>query len=127
MVEPDWSDAEPRANYVRRIHNLKSSMSPRDKVLFIYNKIDLTPYVISAGRVNTKEAEKNVQNLYQGIFTPFMNQNPITKWFRKFNCRFVPFQTGSYSKTMIGGLTYIEGPDAYARQLWNSMLKFIKG
>lgn len=127
MVEPDWSDSVPRANYVTRIHDLKARMSPHDKVLFIYNKIDLTPYVISAGQVNVNQAIQNVQNLYQGIFAPFMNQNPITKLFKPYNCGFVPFQTGNYSQTMSGGFTYTEGPAAYAKKLWDELFKLIRG
>lgn len=127
MIEPDWSDSTPRANYVNRISNLKSRMSSRDKVLFVYNKIDLTPYVRSVGQVNTAEAIRNVQNLYPNIFVPFENQNPITKFFTKYNCEFVPFMTGNYSETMSGGFAYTEGHPLYAKRLWQVMLKLIKG
>lgn len=43
MVEPDWDDYEKRANYVTRVANLKPNCTPRDKFLFVFNKIDLTP------------------------------------------------------------------------------------
>lgn len=127
MVEPDWNDSVPRANYVTRIRNLKSMMSSRDKVLFIYNKIDLTPYVYGVGKINTAEAIKDVQNKYPNIFVPFLNQNPITKWFTKYNCEFVPFMTGNYSQTMSGGYAYTEGHKVYAQNLWKAMLKLING
>ncbi len=127
MVEPDWNDSVPRANYVTRIRNLKSMMSSRDKVLFIYNKIDLTPYVYGVGKINTAEAIKDVQNKYPNIFVPFLNLNPITKWFKKYNCEFVPFMTGNYSQKMSGGSTYTEGHQVYAQNLWNVMLKLIIG
>jgi hypothetical protein len=127
MLEPDWNDSVPRANYVTRIRNLKSMMAPRDKVVFVYNKIDLTPFVYGVGNVNTSEAIKNVQNLYPSIFVPFENKNPITKFFTKYNCEFVPFMTGSYSETMSGGFTYTEGHYIYAQKLWQTMLKLING
>lgn len=127
MVEPDWNDSEPRANYVTRIHNLKSNMASRDKVLFVYNKIDLTPFVYGVGKINTKEAIRNVQNLYPNIFTPFENQNPITRFFVKYNCEFIPFMTGTYSQTMNGGFTYTEGHPIYAQRLWAALLKLING
>lgn len=63
MIEPDWSDSVPRANYVTRISKLKAQMAQRDKVIFVYNKIDLTPFVYGVGNVNTNEAIRNVQNL----------------------------------------------------------------
>ncbi len=127
MVEPDWSDSVPRANYVTRIRNLKSMMTPRDKAIFVFNKIDLTPFVYGVGNVNTGEAIRNIQNLYPSIFVPFENQNPITKFFTKYNCEFIPFMTGSYSETMSGGFTYTEGHEIYARNLWKAMLKLING
>jgi len=127
MVEPNWSDITPRNNYVTRIRNLKSMMSLRDKVVFVYNKIDLTPFVYSIGQVNTAEAIRDIQNLYPNIFVPFMNMNPITKFWRKYNCEFVPFMTGSYSQTMSGGFTYTEGHPIYAKKLWAAMIKFIRG
>ena len=127
MVEPDWSDSLPRTNYVTRIRNLKSMMSARDKVIFVYNKIDKTPYVFGVGKVSTPEAIRNVQNLYPNIFVPFENQNPITKYITKYNCEFIPFMTGNYTKTMSGGFTYTEGHPVYAEKLWMAMLKLIKG
>ena len=127
MVEPDWNDSVPRANYVTRIRNLKSMMTPRDKVLFVYNKIDLTPLVYSVGQVNTTEAIRNIQNLYPNIFVPFENKNPITKYFTKYNCEFVPFMTGNYSERINGGYTYTEGHPLYAQRLWRAMLKLITG
>ena len=102
-------------------------MAPRDKVIFVYNKIDLTPFVYGVGNVNINEAIRNVQNLYPNIFVPFENKNPLTKFFTKYNCEFVPFMTGSYSETMSGGLTYTEGHYVYAQKFWQAMLKLING
>lgn len=127
MLEPDWADLKPRANYVTRIKKIKTKMGDNDKVLFVYNKIDLTDYVIKVGHVNIKEAIHNVENLYPNIFVPFQNQNPLTKLITKYNCEFVPFMTGTYVEKMSGGLTYTEGSSVYAQKLWNAMLKLLKG
>lgn len=102
-------------------------MLDKDKVLFVYNKIDLTDYVLKVGHVNIKEAIRNVENLYPNIFVPFQNQNPLTKLITKYNCEFVPFMTGTYVEKMSGGLTYTEGSSVYAQKLWNAMLKLLKG
>jgi hypothetical protein len=127
MVEPDWEDVTPRNNYVTRISNLKKKMHTSDKVVFVYNKIDKTNFVMSAGQVNIHEAIKNVSDLFNGIFAPFENVNPITKLWKKYNCEFVPFTTGSYTKTVGGQLTYTEGDEEYAQRFWKVLLKFIKG
>lgn len=127
MVEPDWDDVEKRANYVTRIRDLKSKCSFRDKYFFMLNKVDLTPYVRNAGNVNTQEAIRYTQNMYPNMFVPFENQNPITRFFNKYNCEFIPFMTGSYTETEDGDFMYVEGPEVYAQNLWNKILKYVKG
>lgn len=55
MVEPDSTNkrmgVEARKHYVNKIHRLKTKISPRDKVMFIFNKIDETPFVIGPGNI----------------------------------------------------------------------------
>lgn len=126
MIEPDWMDHQDRLNYVSRISNLTKIMRPKDNVVFVFNKIDRTPFVMTIGNINTTSAIKHVKNLYPGIFNSFMNQNPITKWFKTYNCDFVPFQTGFYTEVE-NGLTYQEGPKEYCVQLWKSLMKNIFG
>lgn len=125
LVEPDWEDETDRIKYVDRITRLK--MNPRDKAIFLYNKVDKTPYVISRGRVRIDQAIRAVSNQYKGIYDPFLNQNPITKFFKKYNCEFVPFSTGTYNETIDGGIVYEAGPDEYPQDLWSKIIGFIKG
>ena len=126
MVEPDWQDLADRNSYVSRIHFLKRKMRSRDKVIFVFNKIDLTNFVLAPGRVNISQAQKEVGDLYPNIFVPFKNEHPITRFFVEWNCDFVPFQTGDFTQA-IKGLTYQEGPDEYPAKLWSTILKQIKG
>lgn len=129
LVEPDWGrDNEDRANYVTRISNLRSDLSALDKVIFVYNKVDLDKGLVHrVGQIDTKQAINNVKNLYPNIFVPFKNSNPLTKWFKEYNCEFVPFMTGKYTKKMNGGLAYTSSHDAYPQKLWQAMLNLIKG
>lgn len=129
MVEPDWSNPVPRNNYVSKIRDLKVQMMPRDKTVFVFNKIDKTPYVLGAGQVNIKEARKNIENLYPNIFVPFKTNLPFGLGFlfgSGYDCDFIPFQTGTYTQA-INGLTYQEGNECYPRLLWNTLLKRING
>lgn len=126
IVEPDWRDMPDRANYVTKISNLKRSMRAKDSTVFLFNKIDLTPYVRSIGDINTPAAIREVQNLYPNIFVPFKNQNPVTKLWREFNCDFVPFQTGYYTEAA-NSITYQEGPREYCVKLWSCIMKKITG
>lgn len=127
FTEPDWQDENDRQNYVERIKRLKNDMKPQDKSIFVFNKIDETPFVMGRGRTNIKEAIKSVKNQYKGIFEPFRNQNPITRFFAEYNCKFVPFSSGYYNNTIDGGVAYEVGPDEYPFHLWNGIVSYIKG
>jgi hypothetical protein len=126
IVEPNWLDEEDRRNYVTRIKYLKSRMRAKDKVVFLFNKIDKTPYVRKVGDINILSAITEVENMYPNIFNPFMNLNPISKLWKKYNCNFVPFQTGTYTKA-INGDTFQEGPKEYCEHFWKVLLTRIKG
>lgn len=126
MVEPNWMNQADRANYVSKIADLKRNMRPKDSAVFIFNKIDKTNFVRGICNINTAAAIKEVKNLYPNIFVPFINQHPITRWWKNYNCDFVPFQTGYYTAA-VNGLTYQEGPREYCVKLWRCIMKKITG
>lgn len=121
FVEPNWADVETRRDYVDNIRNLNSQIKNKDKILFVYNKIDKTNVQRESDTIN------EVMNFYPGIFEPFLNQNPISKFWRKYNCKLVRFQTGTYSNKATGGLTFTPSDDAKPRILWENLIKLIKG
>ena len=127
IIEPDWEDDKDRQNYVERIKQVKKNMKPQDKAIFLFNKIDKTSFVISKGQIAIKDAIKFVENQYKGIFEPFKNENPITRFFVEYNCKFVPFSTGDYNETIDGGIVYEAGPDEYPRNLWKEIINFVRG
>lgn len=131
MVEPDWKDPSDRSGYVARLQKLKTKMRSQDTAIFLYNKVDKSNFVISPGRVNMPGVKNDVENMYPGIFTPFVNNNPITKWFKPYLCELVPFSNGSFSKaTRPDGtayLTYQQGVDEYPQMLWKTIMKKIRG
>jgi hypothetical protein len=127
MLEPNWLDSNNRRDYVDKIGELKKDFRPRDKAIFLYNKIDKTKFIISPGQVRESSALKDITDNYPGIFMPFKNQNPITKFFKEYRFDFIPFQTGKYAKTINGVLKYQESAEEYPRRLWNTILKRIRG
>lgn len=132
IVEPDKTNKRmnpQRENYVTKIANkLKTHITSRDKILFVFNKIDETPFVLSPGKVYIREAMKVTnEQLYPNIFIPFLNMNPITRFWKPYNFDFIPFQTGSYSKAADGTLMYQEGHDVYPVNLWNRIMKLVRG
>lgn len=129
MIEPDKTnrrmDDVTRKHYANKINRLKKQIKPRDKVIFVFNKIDETPHVISPGKIRYIHARENVENLYPNIFKQFENENPITKWFNKYNFGFVAFQTGNFTKAADGSLVFEPGDEIYPRNLWNIIRKHI--
>jgi len=124
MVEPNWKDEADRVGYVDKIKSLKSGMRPSDKAVFIFNKIDLTPFVITPGKINIKQARREVENLYPGIFEAFKVKGILTT---SDDFEFVPFHTGDYSETFNGGFSFEAGPDEYPKTLWNTILDLVRG
>ncbi|MBR3442089.1 MAG: ATP-binding protein [Bacteroidaceae bacterium] len=126
MVEPDWVGRDQSLNYVQKIHKLKrGNMRASDKHIFIFNKIDLTSYVQGPGVVAMQPARKAISDLYPGIFEPFRTKGILFGYSDNFTL--VPFHTGDYSRRIAGGYTFTEGPDEYPRNLWNAILKYVKG
>lgn len=121
MTEPDWMSQMDREKYVLKIGKLRLSMRSKDSVVLVYNKIDKTYIVCSPGNVDKSAAVTEVKVYYPNIFLPFINKNPITRLWKKYNCDFVPFQTGYYSEA-VNGFTYIEGPREYCVKLWKCIM-----
>lgn len=135
MLEPNW---RPKANsqdyqlsgYVNKIHELSRVINQRDKVLFLYNKVDSTHLVQGQGVVNYSQMIKEIKQNFKGVFDPFVNKNPITKFWRKYNCDLLPFSTGSYNQYTEGTeikVKYTMGPDIYPKKLWEKILKLVRG
>lgn len=126
FVEPNFGDVGTRRNYVSTLNQLKMS-TDKQKYVFLYNKIDKTPFVIAPGKVHINHAMHQVRMDYPDIFARFMNTNPITSLWRPNNFDFVPFQTGTYTQSSSGSLAYIQGSDRYPQILWETLLRCIRG
>jgi len=131
LVEPDNTnrkmDVQERLLYVEKIKKLQRTISPRDRVIFVYNKIDETEFVVHPGVTKDGDALKSMKDNYKGLLEAFRNENPITKLWRPFDFDFVTFQTGYFSSTREGDLTFQEGHDNYPRKLWNILSKRLRG
>ncbi len=127
VVEPNWMDEADRQGYAAKIKKLQTKIKRQDKAVFLFNKIDQTPFVQSGGHINTSAAIKSIKDQYKGIFEPFRNENPITRFFSEYRCEFVPFSTGDYTPKIDGGKVYEQGDDIYPHRLWNTILKIRKG
>ena len=130
MTEPNWKNPIDRQNYSTKVQLMKRSISRRDRSIILFNKVDTTNLFHTTGEINKKQAERYVDNQYPGLFDSFKNENPITSLWRKYNCKFVPFVTGTYATVLVDGRNaqrYTSGPDKYPQALWNCILKIVNG
>lgn len=131
MLEPHNAtklDTPDRRNYVHKIADLKRNIRPSDKVVFVLNKIDATPYVNGPGNINDVETRTYVKQQYPNVFEAFRNTNPITRLLGKqYNSDFVALCTGSYSRNAAGTKIFTRGQDEWPRKLWKVIEKRIRG
>lgn len=125
----DWKNDTPTRNrYRNRINLVRTMMEPgRDKVIFLYNKIDESPALGAFGKVDMDTLIANIEAEYPGIFNLFANKNAISRIWRKYNCRLIPFQTGTYEKRreVTGNKKVITlftpGDNKYPQELWKTI------
>lgn len=128
MLEPDWESPAVREKYVRRIGLLKRYITPKDTVILIYNKVDLTDLVFMGSQVGIGALVRRVNmEEYPGLLDYFKNEHPITRFWRKYDCNMIAFSTGSYSPNSTGGLLFTPGMDDFPKKLWSEFCKKIRG
>ena len=127
IVERNWENAQDRLNYANTIIKMQSQIESKDRVIFTCHKADLHPALFSAGQPNKEQFFKDIKNQYQGIFSKYMNQNPITKLWKKYNFDFVVFSAGLFNDTRDHGQSYTQSNDRYPAELWKSIMKTVKG
>lgn len=129
ITEPNWNvDQNDKNEYVDRIDYCKQQYSgTKDKYVIIYNKVDKTRLQRTSTSVAIKNAMIKCGEEYQGLFENFRNHSPLP-FTRDYLCEFVPFSTGTYGLPDENGITsYTASNDAYPAQLWNMIIKLIKG
>lgn len=120
FTEPNWKDHRDRIRYVERIREVKSFMSPKDKSVVLFNKVDKKRLEISPGNVDMRGVYHFFKNDYQGLLETFSNQSPITRLFRPYNCSLVPFSSGVFIEYDDRG-HFIPSNDAYPSNLWKEI------
>lgn len=120
FIESDWNDLHDRKGYVERIREVKLFLSPKDKSVVLYNKVDRSPFLISPGSVNMRGVFYDTKNMYPGLLETFKNQSPITRLFRPYNCSLVPFSSGVFYEYN-GRICFEPSIDAYPSNLWKEI------
>ncbi len=128
MIDSECSDKNIRLNYVNIVKRLKTKINPRNKIVFMLNKIDKLIPVDEINMIKEKSKLYNFASvLYPDIFLPFKNEIPITNWWRPNNFDFVPFHAAYCIEEKSGNNIYMESDDYFPRVLWSNLLKRIRG
>lgn len=126
VTEAEWDvNHSVKKSYVRRIANCKSQLVQKnDRFIILYNKVDQKDELFDDGQIHITSAERLMREEYEGLANIFVNKNPITSLWRKYNYTFVPFCTGYYEKNT---LKYTESEERYPQMLWNVLMKCLRG
>lgn len=127
ILEPNYKDDATRKRYKDRIAEVKQMMDKKDKVIFLYNKIDRSPALDRNGNVNIKSLRKEINDDYPGLLDLFKVHGPKAIW-KEYDCYLIPFQTGTYSEEFNTVLNkrvkiFTEGKNKYPQELWNAINK----
>lgn len=112
-----------RRDYANRIAGLLRKInSNRDKVIFLYNKVDEAEFNMKDGIVNHDDIKDEIFN--DEANQPFINYIKQTKGFK--NVHFVGFSSGSFYPTPEGDVTWDFSHPRYPKKLWNTIHQCIK-
>ena len=124
FVEQGWgADQNERDLYAQKICSMQNLISPNDKVVFLFNKVDKHPGLFKAdGSPNKEVFFNNIRNQYPGIFTRYQNSGFSRLLFGNYRFKAVCFSSGTFTATADGKQVWIPGTnDRYCRELWNAI------
>lgn len=128
IVEKDWMNQSDRNNYSNKITQLQNGyVRNTDKVIFTCHQADKHPALSEGGIYNKELFFSEIFNQYPGIFTRYLNHNPITKIWRPYNFDFVVFSAGRFSPDNEGGQDYVPSRVENPATLWKAILKTVRG
>lgn len=123
MLEQGWSGFSARENYIQSIEDFrKRFMSSSDKVIFLINKVDNSPFIDGRDNVKMGLLLRDIEQTYPNIFKPFLRKSRFLQILKsKYTCDILPFSAGTLS-----GEIFVPASDCYPKILWDVIDDFIK-
>ena len=118
-------DPANKTQYADKIRELKRMLNPRDKFMFVLNKVDLSSVQQNVVSIDYGQAKRDIENQYSGIFAPFQNDHPITRFWKPYNCELEVFHSGKFPVNDNGTKQFNPGNDIYPKRLWDKITKQI--
>lgn len=123
FVEQDWGSNQSIRNlYAQKICSMQGLISPRDRVVFLFNKCDKHPHQYKRnGEPNKQVFFTNIQQQYPGIFTKYQNTGIARYLYGEYNFKAVCFSSGVFNHTQDGREVWTIERDGYCQELWNAI------
>lgn len=121
FVEQDWLDQTDRNNYATKISEMQT-LTPHDKLVFLFNKCDKKSYQYDRnGRPRKELFLKSIEQQYPGIFNRYSNSGIAKFLFGPYNFASVCFSSGSFSATNDGRQNWTKGQPFYCHEFWKAI------
>ena len=124
FVEQDWGkDQGERNMYAQKICSMQSLISPNDKVVFLFNKVDKKrgSQYNNSGRPVVSTFFTNISQQYPGIFNRYRNTGMLRLLYGEYNFKAVCFSAGIFNDTASGREVWTLEDDWYCEQLWKAI------
>lgn len=125
FVEQDWGENQTsRDLYAQKICQMQGLISPRDKIVFLINKVDChRNQYLPNGRPNRKVFFNTIRQQYPNIFSKYQRTGLSKILFGEYNFQLVCFSSGVFTKTNDGREVWTLEDDAYCMDLWKALMK----
>lgn len=123
FVEQDWGSNQGIRNlYAQKICAMQSLLSPNDRVVFLFNKVDKHRHQFKAnGTPNKNVFFTNIKQQYPGIFSRYQNSGITKVLFGEYNFKTVCFTSGVFNPTVDGREVWTPEKDFYCAELWDAI------
>lgn len=121
FVEQGWGTNQGERNlYAQKICSMQGLISPNDRVVFLFNKVDrYRQQYRSDGTPNKEVFFTNIQNQYPGIFIKYENRGLNKILYGPYKFKVVCFSSGVFNMTNDGREVWTPEKDWYCQELWN--------
>lgn len=122
-VEQDWGESQTERDlYAAKIREMQKLISPKDRIVFLFNKVDKHRHQQKPnGEPNKKVFFTNIQQQFPGIFTQYQNTGITKLLYGPYNFKSVCFSSGVFNKTQDGKEVWTPENDWYCREFWEAI------
>lgn len=124
FVEQNWGSESERNLYAQKICSMQRLISPNDRIVFLFNKVDKREFSHQCkrnGQPNKQAFFEAIEGQYPGIFTRYQNTGIAKIMYGPYNFKCVCFSSGVFNLTNDGREVWTPEKDWYCQELWNAI------